>query len=354
MRVLRQFTMFISGAILAAALAELVLRLLPTPTASMTGYRLDPHILNYPPHHKWQVATGWDLRNAHTLVSNNLGFPVAEDFVADPSVVGLVGDSFIEANMLDQTDRPATQLARALAPRRGVHSLGLPGSSLMDYGQRIRWAHHKLGLRDFVILIESSDLRASYCGSGNTHSPCLDRKTLAYREEPAADPSGFKQLARHSALAQYVVGQLRFDAHRLWRQTFSRLVPVEESQSRVAVSQNTPAPQPRLDFATAVVDRFFADMDALGPGLGRLVFAVSGDTTVAHTASAVERQELEAERQHFLRLAHARGMTVVDLEPSFEKFRSTHKHAIVVAPTDRHLNRLGVAVLVQAVLPLIP
>jgi hypothetical protein len=352
MRALKPLPLFAAGLAAALLVAELLLRVLPTPTASMTGYALDPRILTYPPHHQWQVATGWDLRNPQRMVSNNLGFSTAAAFTRDASAVGLVGDSFVETSMLDAADRPAAQLERALGGRRVVRSLGLPGSSLMDYGQRIRWAQRELGIRDFIVLVESSDLRASYCGSGNTHSPCLDRVTMAYREQPVAEATWVKRLARHSALAQYVVGQLRFDTQRLWRQAFSRSVPLEPGAQSAAAAAAAPPIQPRLAFASAVTDRFFADIEGLD--IGRLVFIVSGGTTVAHTAHAGERLELEAERVHFMALARARGAQVVDLEPLYAEYLGRSRHAIVVAPEDRHLNRLGVAIAVQAALPSIP
>jgi len=138
---------------------------LPVPTATMRGYYLDPDVLSYPPHHEWQVATGWDLRNPQVLRSNNWGFAARHDFVADPEAVVLIGDSYVEASMLADAERPAAQLERLLGVPRTVYAMGSPGSSLLDYAQRLRLASQRLGARDVVLLIERFDARQSLCGS---------------------------------------------------------------------------------------------------------------------------------------------------------------------------------------------
>jgi len=78
------------------------------------------------------------------------------------------------------------------------------------YAERIRHAHDNFGVRDFVILMERGDVKQSLCGSGNVNGPCLDAQTLAPRVETIAPPGTVKKIFRHSALAQYVFGQLRF------------------------------------------------------------------------------------------------------------------------------------------------
>jgi hypothetical protein len=190
--------------------AEALLRALPVSTATMTDYHFDPDLRTYPAHHEWTVSTGWDLRNPQRLRSNNFGFAAHRDFDADPRAVALVGDSYVESSMLDAALRPGKQLEGELGGSRTVFAMGSPGTALLDYAQRVRFASERFGITDFVIWLERGDARQALCGSGNVHSRCLDRQTLAPRIERMPPPSAAKRALRHVALAQYFAGQLAF------------------------------------------------------------------------------------------------------------------------------------------------
>ncbi|HEY8908237.1 MAG TPA: hypothetical protein VIM63_19650, partial [Rhodoferax sp.] len=211
---LRSFSLWMAGVVSLVLALELLCRVLPVSTSTETGYYTDPVILTYPARHRWIAATGWDLRNAQTLVANNLGYAAHRDFVRDEHAVALIGDSFVEASMLPGADRPGEQLERLLRSRP-VYAMGVPGTCLLDYAERIRYAHEQLGVRDFVIVMERGDVKQSLCGSGNNNGPCLDPKTLAPRIETLPPPGTVKRLLRHSALAQYLVSQIRLTPQAL-------------------------------------------------------------------------------------------------------------------------------------------
>ena len=179
----RQTAVIGFGALLLLAAAELVCPVLPVSTATDSGYYQDPMILNYPAEHRWQVSTGWDLHNPQRMHANNLGFAAEIDFLPNPQAIALIGDSYVEASMLAPEYRPAARLAAHLAADARhaapgeiipVYALGGPGSALLDYAERMRFAQHRLGLRDFVLLLEPGDIRQSLCGSGNVHAACLE------------------------------------------------------------------------------------------------------------------------------------------------------------------------------------
>ncbi|MBI3154386.1 MAG: hypothetical protein HYZ20_03160 [Burkholderiales bacterium] len=331
------------GTLLAA---EIVLRLLPVSTATMTGYHFDPDLLTYPAHHRWRTSTGWDLRNSRELRSNNRGFLSAHDFVADPNAVALIGDSYVEASMLDEADRPAAQLEALLGGQRPVYALGSPGTALLDYAQRIRLAHERFGVRDVVLLLERYDARQSLCGSGNVHSRCLDRETLAPRIERLPAPDAFKRLSRHSALAQYLVSQLKLRPARLLDAIFSRSTPEAGRADR----PSGPA-GPRVDeaqlarvqrMAEAVVDAFY---EAASPHLaGRLVILVDG----RRDGPAARPELIDLERAHLIERLRQRGAIVHDMEPVYAGHAGVSRRSLDVGPYDGHLNRLGVALAMRA------
>ena len=346
----RSFGLGMAGLAALLLACELLFRILPVSTATMTGYYIDAAIVSYPPGHHWTVSSGWDLRNAQRLAANNLGFVADGDFVPDKDAIGLVGDSYVEAGMLANPDRPAKQLAQALGGRRAIYAFGGPGSALLDYAERIRYASQHLGLRDFVVMMEAGDVRQSLCGSGNVHSPCLDRETLQSRNEPLPDPSLAKRLLRHSALAQYIVGQLKVAPSRLLSQLFPVGVahPVPARHASPTASAETPQQADRrAAMVQAVAHAFF---DRVAPyAVGQLVFVIDGRRGVDDLRSeSAALAPLMRERAAFMAIARQRGATVIDAEPLYRGHWQVSGRALAVGPHDGHLNREGVGLLMRA------
>jgi hypothetical protein len=340
------------GALGFALACEIVLRLLPVSTAKMTGYRLDPLILTYPPQHTWTASTGWDLRNAQTLRSNNLGFPSERDFVPDPRALVLVGDSYVEASMLPYPSRPGPQLERALGGARPVYAMGGPGSSLLDYAERVRYAYQALGVRDFVLLLEPGDIRQALCNSGNVHGVCLDPADLRLRQQTLPPPSAVKRLLRHSALAQYLNGQLNLDLRELARSVIVREVPDHTAVAAVpsaapAAPLGPAAPRElapaRAQLVDVVAAAFFARQQEAAPG-SRLVIVADGQRDASQRVS----DEVVLELQRFLQQARGQGVSVVEGQPLFAEHQRQSTLSLSVGPYDEHLNALGVQILMEA------
>ena len=350
---LRTIALVIAAVLGVAAACELLLRLLPVSSATLTGYYVDPAILSYPPGHRWTTASGWDLRNSQRLRANNMGFVANHDFVPDASAVALIGDSFVEASMLDAGDRPDAQLERALANARRVYAMGGPGSALLDYAERIRWSARRFGTRDVVVMMERGDVRQSLCGSGNVHAACLDPQALTPRIETLTDGTSAKRLLRHSALAQYLVSQLRLEPAALWRQAIkqSRLVAaptLEPIPAHAVVLQTKPAPsasvamRPDMRIVDAVVERFFGRVD--GQISGRLVIVLDADRARLRQRLPID----DPERLRFIERARAHGAIVVDTEPLYAAHYAQSSLRLEVGPHDAHLNRLGIEIAIAA------
>lgn len=323
-------------------LLELLFRVLPVSTSTETGYYTDPLILNYPPHHRWRVATGWDLRNAQRLESNNFGYLASRNFARNEQAVALIGDSFIEASMLAPADRPDAQLERALGSRP-VFAMGNPGTALLDYAERIRFAHERFDVRDFVVLMERGDVKQSLCGSGNINARCLDPETLEPRVEKIQPPTKAKQIFRHSALAQYVFGQLKFSPQRLWQQAF----PPPQSEGKSAPTHTTTASKaktaaPIAPFVDVVTAAFFERIKPYATG--KMVIVIDSD----RGALSAGQFKPDPSRARFIELARAAGAIVVDTEPLFKAHFTQSPLKLDVGPYDAHLNALGVKLIAQA------
>ncbi len=329
----RKIVLWLAGVACFVLLLELLFRVLPVSSSTETGYYTDPLILTYPPHHTWTMSTGWDLRNPQRLQANLQGYVADRDFLRNENAVALIGDSFIESSMLPASERPGAQLARALGSRP-VYAMGNPGTALLDYAERIRFAHENFGVRDFVVFMERGDVKQSLCGSGNVNGPCLDAQTLVPRKELLPPPGLIKRIFRHSALLQYLFGQLKFSPQKIWAQAFP--------------SAHKPAPpaNPVLEkvpmFVDAVSTTFFA---RIKPHLtGKLIIVIDSDRRgIAHG-----QIKPDIERARFIDLARAAGATVVDTQTLFQAHFAQSPLSLEVGPYDGHLNMLGVALVVNA------
>jgi hypothetical protein len=193
--------------------------------------------------------------------------------------------------------------------------------------------------------MERADVRQSLCGSGQIHGPCLDRNSLAPRTElqPAAGP--LKRLARRSALAQYVFGQLKVDVGRLQQHLLAgshgTAPAAGGSAPKIPAGTGHAANAPHLEL-DAVTATFF---ERIRPyRAGRLVIVVDSD----RTALTQPVPPVDADRDRFMAQARANGAIVVDTEPLFRAHAQASPLKLQVGPNDSHLNRLGVGIAMQA------
>jgi len=343
----KKFLYLLFGILAALVSTEMMLRVLPVSTATLTGYYIHPNILTNPPHHQWIMSTGWDLRDAQRMRANNFGFAATVDFQPGHAAIGLVGDSYVEASMLSWAERPAAQLELALGSRRPVYALGGPGSSLLDYAERIRWAYDVLEVREFVVLMESTDATQALCDSGNVHARCLDPETLTPVLRHRSAPGLIKGLARHSALVQYLVSQLKLTPARILQAEFWKSGGPSTHEAKVPVHRRSQAEGAQRISARqatvidAAVTEFHRLVDPL-PDL-RVVFVID-----------MNRKNLEAGRQdpdqshHVQQRLREAGYAALRGETYYREHLSRSSLRLDMGPHDAHLNATGVKLLMAA------
>lgn len=337
----KKFFLWLAGMVGFLLLLEIIFRLLPVSTSTETGYYIDPLILSYPPRHHWTTSTGWDLRNAQRLESNNLGYVSDHEFAWNDKAVALIGDSFVEASMLAAPDRPGAQLEREL-DKRPVFAMGNPGTALLDYAERIRFAHTHFGVRDFVVLMERGDVKQSLCGSGNINGPCLDEATFAPRLEKQPQPGALKQMARHSALAQYLFSQLKFSPKRLWSQAIGPRQPIAAASPAQVDGRLATPPAAAAPYVDVVTATFFKRIKSYVTG--RLVIVIDSNKSALSQGQSIP----DPSRTRFIALARAAGAVVVDTEPLFKAHFARSNLSLDVGPYDGHFNPLGVKLVTGA------
>lgn len=322
---LRNLALLMIGGLLGVMALEIVLRVLPTSTYTDTGYHIDPLIITYRPHHRFRSSWGWNFRDPVEHQANNLGFLSTRDFLPDSNALAMIGDSFVDASMLPESERVATKLQTAIGGRP-VYAMGGPGSSLLDYAERIRYAADKLAVRDFVVIVERGDIKQSYCGSGNVHGPCLIRGSGQPSSDLRAAPATLQLYLRHSALLQYLLGHLRFDPVQRLRGALAALTQ--------PAARTSAAPREYSSAETTLVmDKFF---ERVAPyRRGRLVMVFDSDR------GALNRGEpgSDVARNEAIALARSHGALVLDSEASFRDYLARSGRRLEISPLDGHWNR---------------
>jgi hypothetical protein len=306
------------GVAVALVALEVLFRILPVSTSTETSYYNDPMILTYPPHHRFVTATGWSLQNARRHRANNMGFMAEREFVRDPEAIAVIGDSFVEASMLDPAERFPAQLERELAGPP-VYAMGSPGTALLDYAERMRFAHEKFGITRFVVVLSRGDIGEVVCGSGNIDAACLDGRTFESRTERHAAPGAVKRILRNFALPQYIFSQLKLNP--------AAVLAAVQRPKAAGVRRGFDDPEPAL--TKAALQRFFAVTEPFARGT---LFLLLPDWK-PETRSA------------FIEAAARHGARVIDAQGPLAAETARTGLSMQVSPTDAHLNQAAFRVL---------
>jgi len=340
---------------IALVALELLFRLLPVSTSTSAGYYIDPLILTYPPGHPFTTSSGWNLQRPQRHRANNFGFVADHDFVRNPEAIALIGDSFVEASMLPPRERLAAQLESKLGARP-VYAMGAPGTALLDYAERVRFASQRFAIHDFVLLLEHGDIAQSLCGSGNVNAECLDRKTLDPRVEKLPTPGAAKRLLREFALPQYLFSQLKLDPQH-WAATLftrKRNAPPATASRPTGAAGGAP-PATALLGAGSLRDPFFIEPEAIDRVLsefftrvkpyrngGKLVLILTGDAPAGDPV-----------RDKLIAAAKANDAEVFLAGPPLQEATRNTGMSMRVAPRDAHMNGIALETVAAGVAPLL-
>jgi hypothetical protein len=200
--VLRKTLALLCGILVAIGTIEVLLRWLPVasdiaelPTSE------DLPILRGHPGQEVQFSRGWRFQQSNRTRLNNIGLRGAD---AVPGAIVVVGDSYIEAAMLD----PALTLTGRLGsylPGKAVFGIGVAGSALSDYLAYARWARREFGAPVAVVNLISDDvIESGLIRSGmSTVVFANGVSRLVHNQFEGASP-GNRKILGASALARYL------------------------------------------------------------------------------------------------------------------------------------------------------
>ena len=346
----------LASIVFCLAVAEVALRFLPVSTGlrSMPVTAADP-VLHFTPDRPFTNSLGWNMHNVVHGRVNNAGFVNDQDYVRDGlPLIAVIGDSFIEAQMVPYAESLQGRLAAALNDKFRVYSFAGSGAPLSQY---LIWAGHgvkQYGARAVVINVVGND---------------FDESLAAYRLGPgfwqyAPDTDGVLRLrlnehqagtlisvARHSALARYIIINLGIQNRLFGIRPLGELIFGKPANAAPRYAGNTDAKagEKRVKDSLATIDAFFRDVpERIGLPPGRVLFTLDG-FRYADAARDGAGTYFDLMRRAFMEKAAAHGYEVIDLDTRFIP-RHARTGESFEFTDDNHWNAAGHEVAAQAVL----
>jgi len=350
--------LFLSLASIAFCLlaAEVVLRFLPVSTGlrSVPVTVADP-VLHFTPDRPFTNSLGWTMHNVVHGRVNNAGLVNGQDYVRDGlPLIAVIGDSFIEAQMVPYDETLQGRLADALAGRFRVYSVAASGAPLSQYLVFAGHAVRSYGAGAVVINVVGNDfdesLAAYKFGPGFWLYAPDASGTLRLRLTEH-EPRGLTTLARHSALARYVIINLRFQEGlgRLRALVAHAFPGPANAATRYAGNTDASVEQKRVQDSLDALDAFFRDVpERVGLPPDRVLFTLDGFRSAA-AAQAGAGTFFDVMRRAFLEKAAAHGYEVIDLDARFIPRHARAGESFEFFD-DNHWNGVGHGVAAEAVL----
>jgi hypothetical protein len=298
---------------------EIVLHFLPVSSGvRAVTVTSDNPVFHFTPNRAFLHSLGWDMHNINRGHINNAGFVNDYDYHRDDplSLLAVVGDSYIEARMVPFADTVQGRLSRMLNGRSRVYSFAAAGAPLSQY---LIWAQHAVrayGASTLVINIVGNDFDESLITykamPGFWHYAPDELGELRLRLVEHR-PGWVKELARESALARYIVMNLKLhEVMNVW--IFS--APAKAAP-RYAGNTDADANAARVNASRAVIDAFFRDLPGMtGLPPESVLFTLDG-FRYPHAAQAGRGTYFDLMRRAFLEKARGLGYEVIDLDDRF-------------------------------------
>ena len=336
--------------------AEITLRFLPVSTGlrSMPVDAANP-VLHFAPDRPFTNSLGWNFHNVVHGRVNNAGFVNDQDYVRDGSpLIAVIGDSFIEAQMVPYAESLQGQLAAALAGKLRVYSFAASGAPLSQYLVYAGHAVREYGARAVVINVVGNDfdesLSAYRLGPGFWQYAPDANGVLRLRLNPHRAGT-LISLARHSALARYVIINLGVQNHIFAIRSLGELIFGKPANAAPRYAGNTDAStdEKRLRDSLAAIDAFLRDVpERVGLPPERVLFTLDG-FRYADAARDGAGTYFDLMRRAFMEKAAALGYEVIDLDTRFIPGNARTGESFEFTD-DNHWNAAGHTIAAQAVL----
>ena len=345
-QVLLNSMLLVASTVLCLVLLEAMLRFFPVGSGLQTlPVSRDSPVLRFSPNRDFVFSRGWDFKMINHGHVNNDGWVNNQDYRVSeyPPLVAVIGDSFVEAQMLPYAQTFHGLLAKLFEGKLRFYSFGASGAPLSQFLVWARYAVSKFKARALVINVVSSDYdqsRIEYKSSPGFwyYAPGADGGLHLQLVE--YHPGAMTTLVRHSALLRYLALNLgavfKFYAVMNWFR------PHDDSNAGFTLAN----PSPRIAASKAAVDAFLRDLSQIGLPAQCIAFTVDG----FRYPDRVERDAgtfYDIMRRYFIERASTRGYEAIDLDPLFlARYQETTER--FESPNDPHWNANGHRVAAEA------
>jgi lysophospholipase L1-like esterase len=336
--------------------AEIVLRFLPVSTGlrSMPVTAASP-VLHFTPNLPFTNSLGWNMHNVVHGRVNDAGFVNEQDYARDgPPLIAVVGDSFIEAQMVAYPQTLQGRLAAALKDKFRVYSFAGSGAPLSQYLIWAGYAVRQYGARAVVINVVGNDfdesLSAYRIGPGFWQYTPDETGALQLRLNPH-QAGTLISLARHSALARYIIINLGIQNRLFAIRWLGDLIFGKSAKAAPRYAGNTDASveQKRVTDSLAAIDAALRDVPGrVGLPPARVLFTLDGFRS-AEAARDGQGTYFDVMRRAFSEKAAAQGYEVIDLDARFIP-RHARTGESFEFYDDNHWNAAGHEVAFEAVM----
>ena len=297
--------------------------------------RLQPNV-------EYLYSRDWNFSVTAPKRSNNFGYIHRADYRPEQKspLMLVIGDSFVEANVVRIGRSAAELLHERVAGRGRVYSIGLSGAPLSQYLVFADYARATFRPSAMAFCIIGNDFDESLLKYKSDHrfhyfeerGGRLELRRVDYRLSPA------KKLLRESAFLRYVM--LNLSAGARIDELLQRLRGADlGSRYSGAVLEQ------RVVDSQRAVERFFELLPAAsGLGPDAIVFVLDAVRPALYSPETRRQAEdgyHSRMRRYFAREAAARGYEVIDMAPAFLAWHARDGARFEAAPTDSHWNELG-------------
>jgi hypothetical protein len=284
-------------------------------------------IRRFEPNRSFTWSKDWNLGLVNLLKSNNYGFISTIDY--DPSsnvpLTAVIGDSFIEAAMVDQTRTAVAMLNTSFQGTRRFYAFAASGAQLSSYIAYAKYSKKEFRPDHYVFLLVGNDFDESLFSYG----------TLAGYHYFVEDPAGgftlkrvdyevglLQKVLRKSALFMYLNANLQVGP-RL-RIVWTRMKDTVSGRKPEYVGQtNARVDSRRETESKRAVDAFFEMLkDSCGVPRKNILIAIDGMRPPLYDAGELIKADasyFSHMRQYVLFRARELGHPVIDMQPVFEQ-----------------------------------
>jgi len=309
-------------------LLEVGLRMLPV-QESMGWLPVNEEnpIRRFEPNRSFTWSKDWDFGLVNRLKSNNYGFISSIDY--DPSAMtpltAVIGDSFIEAAMVDQSRTSVALLNKTFQGTRRFYAFAASGAQLSSYIAYANYVKKEFHPDHYVFLLVGNDFDESlfaYSSLAGYHYFIEDTAGGLTLKRVDYKVSFLQRVLRKSALFMYLNANLQVGPRLkiIW----TRMKDAVSGRKTEYVGQtNAHVDSRREADSKRAVDAFFEMLkDSCGVPRKNILIAIDGMRPPLYDAAElrkVEESYFSNMRRYVLFKALELGHPVIDMQPVFQQ-----------------------------------